>query len=288
MSVAVIIPTFGRGQAALSVVQRVSSLSPAPDEIIVHVDRSDGALEQALIREFPSVKVLSSSERMGPGGGRHRCLQATRCDYAISLDDDSWPVDPDFPAKVSALFAALPDVAVIGASIWHKGDAEIARTDRLRPAANFVGCGHVIRVASYRSVRGYLARPIAYGLEESDLSLQLLAAGWRIVHADALRVFHDTDRRHHDAPEITAGQITNLGLGVFLNYPMSAWGLGALQLGNAVKDAVIRRRYRGIAKGLARIPADCIRYAALRRPVSRSVLRDYRRLLAADSEAVVT
>ena len=268
-SVAVIVPTFGRGQSVLNVLRRVSSLSPAPDEIIVHVDRSDGVLEQALAHDFPAVKVLSSKERIGPGGGRHRCLLETKCDVAISLDDDSWPVDPDFVARTEELFATLPDVAVVGASIWHRGEPEVARSARVAAAANFIGCGHAIRVAAYRSVRGYLARPIAYGLEESDLSLQLFAAGWKIVHSEALRVFHDTDRLHHNAPEITSGQITNLGLGVFLNYPMSAWGLGALQLGNAVKDAVIRRRFRGIATGLARIPADCIRYSALRRPVKQ-------------------
>jgi GT2 family glycosyltransferase len=287
MSVAVIVPTFGRGRSVLGVLRRISSLSsPLPDEVIVHADQSDGTLEQEIAREFPAVTVLSSPGRIGPGGGRHRCLIATTCDYAISLDDDSWPVDADFLARAAALFSAWPDVAVIGASIWHRGEKDIARTARVLPAANFVGCGHAIRVAAYRSVRGYLARPIAYGMEESDLSLQLFATGWKIVRSEELRVFHDTDRLHHNAQEITAGQITNLGLGVFLNYPLSAWGLGALQLGNAVKDAVVRRRFRGIAKGLARIPGDCIRHSALRHPVSRSVLRDYRRLLAGDVEAM--
>ena len=182
MSVAVIVPTYGRGQSVLDVLRRVSSLSPVPDEIIVHVDRSDGVLEQTLAREFPAAKVLASVQRIGPGGGRHRCLLETRCDVAISLDDDSWPVDTDFVARATELFKALPDVAVIAASIWHRGEPEIARSSRVAAAANFIGCGHATRVAAYRSVRGYLARPVAYGLEESDLSLQLFAAGWKIVH----------------------------------------------------------------------------------------------------------
>jgi GT2 family glycosyltransferase len=284
----VIVPTFGRGRQVLDVLSRVLLLSPAPDEIIVHIDCSDGFLEQTLARDFPAVTVLSSPQRIGPGGGRRRCLMETRCNYAISLDDDSWPVDEDLLARATEVFAAMPDVAVIAASIWHRGEPQIERGARIQPVANFVGCGHAIRVAAYRSVRGYLARPIAYGLEETDLSLQLYAAGWKIVDSRELRVFHDTDRQHHDAPEVTSGQITNLGLGIFLNYPLSAWGLGLLQLGNAVRDAVNRRRYRGIVAGLARIPGDCIRYSAMRSPVSRSILRDYRRLLARNGKALTT
>ena len=211
MSVAVIIPTYGRDERLLSVLGRVSELRPRPDEVIVHIDNSDGTLEKVLINEFPQVKLLSSHERIGPGGGRHRCLLACASDYAVSFDDNSYPVDEDFVDKVCKLFGALPDAAVLAASIWHPEEPEIPRGAGLVSAPNFVGCGHAIRLKSYRALRGYLARPLAYGLEESDLALQLFAAGWKIFHSAELRVFHDTDRRRHNTPEITSAQITNLG-----------------------------------------------------------------------------
>jgi hypothetical protein len=40
-------------------------------------------------------------------------------------------------------------------------------------------------------MRGYLDRPIPYGMEELDVSLQLFVEGWQMVRADELRVFHD-------------------------------------------------------------------------------------------------
>jgi GT2 family glycosyltransferase len=57
-------------------------------------------------------------------------------------------------------------------------------------------------------------------MEETDLSIQLFAAGWDIYEAGDLRVFHDTELKHHESPKITAGHIANTGLCAFLNYPM--------------------------------------------------------------------
>ena len=64
---------------------------------------------------------------------------------------------------------------------------------------------------------------VAYGMEETDVSLQLFAAGWDIYHAGRLRVFHDTDLAHHDSPEIVSGYVANVGLFAFLNYPVVGW-----------------------------------------------------------------
>src|SRR3974377_1485212 len=93
--VAVIIPTYNRGFAVLSVLDRIQACDPKPSEIWVHVDLGDGALERVLNQKFPKIGVLSSSVRLGPGGGRHRCLLACNTPYAVSFDDDSYPVDSD-------------------------------------------------------------------------------------------------------------------------------------------------------------------------------------------------
>jgi hypothetical protein len=60
-------------------------------------------------------------------------------------------------------------------------------------------------------------------MEETDLSIQLFAAGWQIYEAGLLRVLHDTDSKHHDSFEITAGAISNVGLFVFLHFPVIRW-----------------------------------------------------------------
>src|SRR5579862_4228761 len=164
-AVAVIIPTYNRGFAVTAVLERVQECNPRPAELYVHIDCADWSLESELAQRFPSVNVLTSPRRLGPGGGRHRCLQACKAPYAVSFDDDSYPVDPDFFGRVVRLFAEHPEAAVFGASIRYPHERESERIKSLVRTPSYIGCGHAIRVAAYRQVRGYLPRPVPYGME---------------------------------------------------------------------------------------------------------------------------
>lgn len=282
--VAVIIPTYNRGTAVVSVLERVLDCNPQPAEIWVHIDQSDGLLERQLIERFPGVHILSSSGRLGPGGGRHRCLLACGAPYAVSLDDDSWPVDADFFAAIEPLFSRHPNAAIFGASIWHRSEAEIRRSNRVRRMASYVGCGHAMRVAAYQELRGYLARPTAYAIEESDVGLQLFVKGWHVYSAEELRVYHDTDRAHHDAADITASTITNLALLAFLHYPAIDLGRGAAQVANRIAFCLRKGRIRGVAAGIGGIAAECYRNRNLRAPIGHDVLMEYFRLRQAETD----
>ena len=278
--VAALIPTYNRGSAVLSVLEQVRACNPRPAEIWVHIDRADGVLECELNRRFPSVRVLSSPTRLGPGGGRHRCLLACNEPYAVSFDDDSYPVDADFFARVEALFLDCPNAAILGARIWHRYEPERERIENLDLSPSYIGCGFAIRMAAYHETRGLLPRPVPYGLEETDLSLQLFAAGWHIYEAGALRVFHDTDLKHHQSSESNAGTITNIGLFAFLHFPTVCWGWGLMQVANRVVYSMKMGRFRGICTGLLRIPIECYRYRRFRNAIAWPTLKrflDFRR-----------
>src|SRR5262245_45148932 len=115
--VSVLIPTYNRGSAVFSVLEKVQASNPRPIEIWVHIDQADGVLGSELKLRFPNVEVLTSAKRLGPGGGRHRCLLACSAPYAVSFDDDSCPVDGDFFGLVEQLFLDHPNAAIFGASI---------------------------------------------------------------------------------------------------------------------------------------------------------------------------
>jgi len=284
--VAVVIPTYNRGSAVVSVLDKVLACDPQPAEIWVHIDQNDGVLERHLMERFPGVHILTSAGRLGPGGGRHRCLLACGAPYAVSLDDDSWPVDADFFAAIEPLFSSYPRAAIFGASIWHRAEAEIRRSRAVRRVASYVGCGHAVRVAAYRDIRGYLARPMAYAIEESDVGLQLFVRGWQVFSAEELRVYHDTDRTHHEASEVTASTITNLALLAFLHYPAMDLGRGAAQVANRVAYSVRRGRIRGVASGVGGIVTDCYRNRALRAPIRHEVLMEYLRLRQSEADPI--
>jgi GT2 family glycosyltransferase len=273
--VAVIIPTFNRGMAVLSVLEKVKICDPKPAEIWIHIDLADGTLEGQLRRKHPDIRVLTSPTRLGPGGGRHRCLMSCTTPYAVSFDDDSYPVDADFFERAEQFFLQHSDAAVCGAVIWARHEPVRRRSESRIVVSSYIACGCAIRLAAYRAVRGLLPRPVPYGMEEIDLSLQLFAAGWKIYQAGDLRVFHDTELVHHASPEIVSGYVTNVGLFAFLNYPVIHWYWGLLQLANAIVFSVRRGRIRGLCTGLLRLPLDCYRNRHHREPIDWATVRRF-------------
>src|SRR4051812_43326187 len=119
--VAVVIPTYNRGAAIFSALERIKACEPGPAEIWIHIDLSDGALEHELSIKYPDVSVLTSASRIGPGGGRHQCLLKCRSPYAASFDDDSFPIDVDFFETVCRLFLENPRAGILGARVQHRG-----------------------------------------------------------------------------------------------------------------------------------------------------------------------
>ena len=264
--IAAIIPTYDRGNAVLLTLKRIFACRPVPAEIWVHIDGGDTRLAAMVAQRFPSIHVLTSPLRLGPGGGRARCLQLCTMAYAASFDDDSFPFDADFFAIAYELLNNNPEAAIVAATIWHRGEAAMPRVQRLTRRVDYTGCGHVIRLSAYRDIRGYLPRPVAYGMEENDIALQFFAAGWTILESRQLRVFHDTELAHHNSADIVAGTAANVALFAFLNYPIALWSWGLIQLANFSAYCIGAGRSRGLAAGFLRIPADCYRHRALRRP----------------------
>jgi GT2 family glycosyltransferase len=272
--IAVIIPTANARTVLNNVLEKIQHCDPQPAEILIHVDTAES--DEAAVRAFPcGVRVITSATRQGPGGGRHKCLLACTTPYAASFDDDSYPVDRDYFGRLWQLFSENPRAAIFGATIWHRHEPPKARVATLVPRPSFVGCGCGVRVTAYQEVRGYLPRSIAYGLEESDLSLQLFAAGWEIYEVGDLRVFHDSDLDHHKSARVTSGVIANVGLYAFLHYPLIGWGRGLAQVASKVFYCIRKNRLRGIVSGILRIPVDCYHYRQYRKPLGWPVVKRY-------------
>lgn len=273
--VSVGIPTWARGERVVETIRRLLGCDPLPAEIIVHVDGGDGTLERALAETLPSVRVLVSQRRVGPGGGRHRCLEAARQPIFASFDDDSWPMDPDYFGTLVKWFAAHPGDALVSATILHPGEAAMPRTEVSEPAVEFTGCGWAVRVAAYRSCPGFVDRPLAYGIEESDLGLQFFARGLRLAQSRALRVYHDTQLAHHRRPEQAAAAVQNVALLAWLRYPAVLWPRAVLQVVNMGVDQTRRGRGRGVPRGLAGLPALLWAWRAQRAALPAAAVRGY-------------
>ncbi|MBD2081307.1 glycosyltransferase [Leptolyngbya sp. FACHB-17] len=276
-SVTVVIPTYNRVDQLIEALEKISACQPRPSEIIVHIDGDDAVTEPA-IAHLPNIKIIRSPSQVGPGGGRNRAIAEAKHEIVASFDDDSYPIDADYFGRLLQLFDRFPDAAVIGAAIYHRNEAIAADEPVAQWTADFVGCGCAYRKSVFLQTTGYVQLPVAYDMEEVDLSLRLHDLRWRILRSSWLRVFHDTILDHHLHPKITAASISNRALLAYLRYPSKYWGFALAQCLNRIIWLVRHGRWAGIVQGIFAIPRLLQQYQQDRHPVSSQTLRSYLQL----------
>jgi len=252
--VTAVVTAHSRIAQTLTTLEKLHACQPAPDEILVHVDGNSRQCEAAIRRAFPQTKVLHSENPVGPGGGRNKLLAEARHELVASFDDDSYPVDTDFFARVVTLFEQFPSASILCAAVYHRGQTVELDSRRADWVSDFSGGACVYRRSVFLATSGYVPLPMAYGMEEVDLALRLRALGGGILRTPWLRVFHDTDLRRHSSPQVTAASIANIALLAYLRYPPSLWIVGLGQCCNRILWLLRNGRWRGILSGVLMIP----------------------------------
>lgn len=273
--ISAIVTAYERMEQTLATLEVIQSCVPKPDEIVVHVDAGQFPCEEAIRSAFPHVRILRSSEQLGPGGGRNKLLNAARFEFVASFDDDSYPIDADYFDRALRLFEKFPDASVISAALYHTGESLRLDERTAQWTADFCGGACIFRRTAFLQAGGFVPLPMAYGMEEVDLAIRLHSRGGKILTTPWLRVFHNTDLKHHEDPRVTAGSIANVALLTYLRYPVSLWAVGAGQCANRLVWLLRHGRHRGILKGLTMIPSHLWANQCYRLPVSRTTLRTY-------------
>jgi len=275
----VVIPTFNRNAQLQRALDQIFSCERYPSEILIHVDAGDLETPKMLQEKFSGkVRWICATSNRGPGGGRNILMEMAKTPWVLSFDDDSWPESLDFFAHLEQLIDANPKAVVLAFPINVRGQKPAHWPSSVLKASCFENCGCAIRREAFLQTDGFLPLRHAYGMEEADVSLQLLDKGWQILNVPDLWVYHDTGMEHHASAPVNAAQVTNTALLAFLRYPINLWPLGILQTINRVKYAISVGRFRGIAKGLLDIPFACWKYRAARKPVKAETIQLARKL----------
>lgn len=283
MNITIIIPTFKRGGQLLEMLRRLlNTAKPAFCRVLVHVDAGDHQTAALLGKQHQGlVEWICATSSRGPGGGRNVLMEMAKTPWVVSFDDDSWPEGPDFFERLEQQITANPRAGVLAFPINVRGQKPTHWPAEIQQASCFENCGCAIRREAFLQTEGFLPLRHAYGMEEADVSLQLLDKGWEILNVPDLWVYHDTGMEHHSSAPVNAAQITNTALLAFLRYPIILWPLGMLQTINRVKYAISVGRFRGIATGLWDIPFACWKYRAARKPVKVETVKMARKLRSA-------
>ena len=273
--VTAIVTAYQRVDDVLNTLRIIAACEPAPAEILVHVDAAEQACAARVRAAFPEVGVMVSDERVGPGGGRNKLIAAARQPIVASFDDDSYPLDRDYFARLMRLFDEFPEASIVDAHVYQLNQPVEPDADRSEWVADFSGGGCAYRRGQFLQTGGYLPLPAAYGMEEVDVGLRLHAIGGRVLRSRRLRVFHNTDLARHADPVVTAASIRNIALLAYLRYPRWLWPIGAGQCLRRIAWLLRHRRVRGVWSGLGSIPATILRHRRQRDPVSAHALRSY-------------
>lgn len=274
--VSVVIPAHQNEESLARTLERILACRPLPAEILLHLDAGWEPRALKLEAAPVPVRLLRSAERLGPGGGRQRLLEAAACEIIASFDDDSWPLDDDFFSKALEVMAAFPNAAVISPAVYLREKPVMPPLAEATLERAFEGSASLHRKSMHTQLPGYVPVPEAYGVEEADLALQITAAGHDILACPWLRAWHDrprADNRHAVLP-----WIQNEVLLAYLRYPWVARPWGWLRAARHVWRQRRAAPAGRLLQALWEAPWRCGRYRAhARRYTLRQVWAHYRR-----------
>lgn len=178
-------------------------------EVAVFDDNSNDGT-QKLEQEYNKVTWHLSTEEKGYLYARNMFLQTTDADYYCSLDDDSWFLDTVHLKKAVEFMDASPKVGALSFKILSRDlRKEIKRGDVVVETNNFIGCGHLLRVAAVKAVGCYAVNPGYYGAEEKDLCIRLIDKDYLVVRFPSVEIWHDKTNVARDFPAQHRSSVCN-------------------------------------------------------------------------------
>lgn len=268
LPVTAIVTAFNRADQTIETLKKIHACEPPPDEVIVHVDGANTALGTQISNIFPLVKVIVSQSNIGPGGGRNILLAAARNELVASFDDDSYPLDLDFFLRLVRMWEIYPDAAVISVRYFERGDEiQMAGQDVIQ-VVDFTGGACCYRKSAFFLTKGYISRAVAYGVEESDLALQLFEKNCVVLFTNYLRIYHDTDLKHRQSIGISLCVLENIFILAYLRMPIVVY---PLILWKAIKYSYNAFNFRDIGivmRRIAGLPRLLSNFSQQRAPLS--------------------
>lgn len=199
MTLAVVIPTYGRTVEPARLLACLARQSLAPDEVIV-VDQNAAGLLDPLLAESGIGPILHLRlAEPNAAAARNAGFAASTSTHVLFLDDDE-TVEPDFIARLSKSFAAHPEVGCLWPIVYEGSPRAAARRWRRRvsPSGSLIPVRHAgaggiaFERGCFRAAGGYDELLFEMGGmgEDWELSLRMRHRELTIWLDPSLRVRH--------------------------------------------------------------------------------------------------
>jgi GT2 family glycosyltransferase len=155
------------------------------------------------IRTFPTVRLFTTSNNLGVGGGRNFLSSIGTGRIIVGLDNDAVFADDyvvhntlrlfDEEARLGALgfYILSGDGSQIDDLSWGYPNLLRSRCNERFLTTTYVGAGHALRRKTWEEAGGYDAS-LFFTWEEYDFCLRAIALKWNIMYDGSLRVHHNT------------------------------------------------------------------------------------------------
>ncbi len=198
MKISVMITTRNRCSELRRTLEVLQAMTPRADEVLVTADGCADGTEEMVRTEYPDCRFWSNQPGTGSVPSRDRMLREATGDLVLSLDDDSYPVDRDFFARLPELFKKHPEAAVISFPEMLDGDNYYPATKTPKSPGHYTSAYPNSTAAMRRDI--YLRLPgypgfFSHAYEEPDYALQCYAHQWAVWFAPELII------RHHMSPK---------------------------------------------------------------------------------------
>jgi len=201
MRVSFIILTYQRAAALQNCLDSVYRQRGLPPYEIILIDNGGSAQPSPPPPHIP-LHIERPPQNLGVAAGRNRGLALARGAYCIFIDDDAVWVGDDAAARLVQVLDENPHCAAVAVKSLHPTSRAIIRQDlphpnkdflaqaaTLTPTPYFYGVAHALRRAAVQQVGAYPPR-YGYAMEEIDLAYRLQDAGYAVLYAPNVAVYH--------------------------------------------------------------------------------------------------
>jgi len=192
MTLSIMITTRNRIEDLKQTLRVLTTLNPAPDEILITADGCTDATAEFLKSALPKAKVVVNQPGIGSVASRDRMMREARGDLVLALDDDSYPEQSDCVARIVPLFEQRPELAVLHfPQRTDEYPETLAQTNfgSEHLTRSFANSGAVLRRSAYLQLPGFEPR-FFHMYEEPDYGLQCVAAGYDVLFSPVVTIRH--------------------------------------------------------------------------------------------------
>jgi GT2 family glycosyltransferase len=279
MESAILIVTKNRRRELKRAVASALAQTTGSQIIVIDDGSTDGTAEM-VASEFPDIELQRSEQSLGYLVQRNRGLRMAGAPIVVLIDDDA-----EFASRRVVERTLLDfDSGRVGAVAIPHIDVGIDREPRLHAPARgffttseFVGTAVAIRREAFLEVGGFRESFFHQG-EERDFCVRLLSKGW-VVRVGRAEPIHHYPSQIRDVRRMDLYGRRNVILYAWYNEPFPSVAVRMVEMtAQGLLSGISVGRPGAAVDGILRGYRACWDERHQRRPVSRSVIRVFRRL----------